>query len=174
MNLTRIASHMQRSIELPRNWSPAELERCHASVRQLYEYWRAKSGQRAMPARSDLDPADMKSILPNLILVDVVDDDRRYVYRLVGTHEVEMRGGDPTGKPVKDAYYAESAEDTIRFLDHAVQTRQPVLYRGTYQPTSTRTQEEDTIFLPLSSDGASVNMILIYGHTQWVRDEDRS
>ncbi|MBL9035322.1 MAG: hypothetical protein JNN33_11190, partial [Rhodospirillaceae bacterium] len=47
------------------------------------------------------------------------------------------------------------------------------LYRGTYQPTSTRTQTEETLFLPLSNDGAKVNMILIYGHTSWVRDEER-
>jgi hypothetical protein len=153
------------------DWSPSLLAPCHVTVRRLYEYWEQKRGQRRMPARSDLDPVDMKALLPDLILIDVVPDERRYVYRLVGTREVEMRGGDPTGKAVKDAYYAESAAETMTYLDRVVATHGPVLYRGTYQPTSTRTQEEDVLFLPLSKDDRSCDMILIYGRIQWVKDE---
>jgi hypothetical protein len=173
MNLSKIRLQMPRSFEPPRNCAPADLVGCHPSVVGLYEYWRSKRDQRSMPARRDIDPMEMRAILPNVILIDVVADARRYVYRLVGTHEVEMRGGDPTGKAVRDAFYAESADDTMHFLDFVVETQQPVLYRGTYRPTSTRTQEEETLFLPLSNDDATVNMILIYGHTQWVRDETR-
>ena len=39
-------------------------------------------------------------------------DARRYIYRLVGAHDVEMHGRDPTGKSILEAYYGESAEDT--------------------------------------------------------------
>ena len=151
-------------------WSPGLLADCHVTLQRLYGYWDKKRDQRPMPARGDLDPVDMKALLPHLILIDVVPDERRYVYRLVGTREVEMRGGDPTGKAVKDAYYAESAGETVGYLDRVVATQNPVLYRGTYQPTSTRTQEEDVIFLPLSKDGRSCDMILIYGHIQWLKD----
>ena len=106
-----------------------------------------------------------------LMLIDVVPDERRYVYRLVGTREVEMRGSDPTGKAIKDAYYAESAEESTWYLDHVVHSREPVLYRGTYQPLSTRTQREDVLFLPLSQDGQTVNMVMILGHIDWMKDE---
>ena len=152
-------------------WSPDVLAGCHHSLRDLYGYWDQRRGTRPMPARSDLDPIDIKAVLPLLMLVDVVPDERRYVYRLVGTREVEMRGSDPTGKAVKDAYYAESAEESAWYLDHVVRTRQPVLYRGTYQPLSTRTQREDVLFLPLSKDGETVNMVMILGHIDWMRDE---
>lgn len=164
-------SFMPNSIEPLADWSPSLLADCHASVRGLYEYWDAKRGGRAMPARADLEPADLKKLLPHLILIDVVSDERRYVYRLVGTREVEMRGSDPTGKPVRDAYYAESAEETFLYLDRCVHTAEPVLYRGIYRPSSTRTQQEDTIFLPLSKDGAHVDMILVYGHIRWLKDD---
>lgn len=173
MNLGSIASRMPTTFDPPLDCSPATLAGCHASVRALFDYWWAKRGTRQMPARGDIDPTELKALLPHLILIDVVPDARRYVYRLVGTHEVEMRGGDPTGKTVKDAFYAESADHTISFLDHVTRTRAPALYRGTYQPTSTRTQTEDTIFLPLSHDGAAVNMILVYGHIGWLRDENK-
>jgi hypothetical protein len=152
-------------------WSPDLLADCHASLRQLYKYWDARRGSRAMPARSDIDPIDLKAFLPGLILIDVVADARRYIYRLVGTHEVEMRGRDPTGKSILEAYYGESAEDTVFYLDRVVQTREPVLYRGTYQPLTTRTQRDDVLFLPLSKDGEAVNMIMLLSHTDWVKDE---
>src|SRR5262245_22175410 len=154
-------------------WSPAQIAGCHSSLQGLYEYWDTHRGARAMPSRGDIDPIDLKPLLPNLILIDVVPDPRRYVYRLVGTHEVEMRGGDPTGKAVEEAYYGESAEETTYYLDRVVRTRQPVLYRGIYQPLSTRTQREDVIFLPLSKDGEAVNMIMVFGHVDWIKDESR-
>jgi hypothetical protein len=154
-------------------WSPDLLADCHASLRQLYAYWDTRRGNRPMPARGDLDPVDLKQLLPMLILIDVVGDARRYTYRLVGTHEVEMRGRDPTGKSILEAYYGESAEDTTFYLDRVVQTRAPVLYRGTYQPLATRTQRDDVLFLPLSTDGEAVNMIMLLSHTDWVKDETR-
>ena len=77
-------------------WSPESLTGCHGSLRNLYNYWNTQRGARLMPGRSDLDPVDLKPILPVLILIDVVPDARRYVYRLVGTREAEMRGSDPT------------------------------------------------------------------------------
>ncbi len=161
------------TVEVFAEWSPTLLADCHSSLQELYEYWAAQRGARSMPARSDIDPVDLKKILPLLILIDVVPDPRRYIYRLVGTHEVEMRGGDPTGKPVDEAYYAESAGDTAYYLDRVVRTRQPVLYRGTYQPLRTRTQREDVLFLPLSKDGETVNMIMVLGHIDWMKDAKR-
>jgi hypothetical protein len=154
-------------------WSPGQIAGCHATLQALYEYWNTRRGARPMPSRNDIDPVDLKPLLPHLILIDVVPDPRRYVYRLVGTHEVEMRGADPTGKAVEEAYYGESAEDTTYYLDRVVRTRQPVLYRGIYQPLSTRTQREDVIFLPMSRDGEAVNMIMVFGHIDWMKDETR-
>jgi hypothetical protein len=51
-----------------------------------------------MPSRADIDPTEIVPFLPGIMLVDVVADERRFVYRLVGTREVAMRGRDPTGK----------------------------------------------------------------------------
>src|SRR3954471_8865936 len=93
----------------------AEVERrvaaSHESVRAVYEYWRGKAAGRAMPYRADIDPAELKPVLPALMLVDVVPDPRRFVYRLVGTHEVAGRGRDPTGLSVAEAFYGASAEE---------------------------------------------------------------
>lgn len=57
---------------------------CHSDVLKMLAYWEGKRHGRAVPRRSDIEPAELVGLLPNIILVDVVDDHRRFVYRLVG------------------------------------------------------------------------------------------
>lgn len=147
------------------------LVNCHETVTELFAYWHLKRGSRAMPARADIDPVDLKRLLPLLCLIDVVPDARRYVYRLVGTRDVEMRGFDPTGKSVAEGSYAESPGETERYLDQVVTACQPLIYRGTYRPFDTRIETDEVLFLPLSTDGTSVEMVLLYSHTLWIKDE---
>jgi hypothetical protein len=65
--------------------------------RLLLDYWLAKRGDRRMPARADIDPAELVSLLPNLMLVDVAGDPARFRFRLVGTRVVRASGEDRTG-----------------------------------------------------------------------------
>ena len=124
-----------------------------------------------MPARSDVDPVDMpRRLLRFINLVDVVADERRYVYRLVGTADVEVRGRDPTGKSVLDGFFAPCAEDALACYDRVVATRALFLDPTPFIAPSGRYVTEETIFLPLSDDGINVNKILVFSHTH---DVDR-
>jgi len=143
---------------------------CHPDTIAMYDYWRAKGGGRRMPARSDIDPVDMpRRLLPFINLVDVVADERRYVYRLVGTGDVEIRGGDPTGKSVLDGFFAPCAEDALVCYDRVVATCAPFLDSEPFVAPNGKYVMEETIFLPLSDDGINVNMILAFSHTRGLR-----
>src|SRR5690242_1355091 len=51
----------------------------------LYDYWRSKApGEGLLPGRRHIDPVDIPRLLPNVWLLDVVDDPRRFRVRLVG------------------------------------------------------------------------------------------
>ena len=140
----------------------ARIAACHPDIRATVDYWRSKTAGRRMPRRTDIEPGDVKPFLPRITLVDVVADDRRFVYRLVGTEEVASRGSDPTGKSVREGFFAESAEDSIRYFDYVVQHREPLCFRGDYRAPDGATEQQDVIFLPLSEDGETVNMILLF------------
>ena len=109
-------------------WSPDLMADCHSSLRGLYEYWDDKRGARAMPARGDLDPADLKRMLPHLILIDVVADPRRYIYRLVGTREVELRGSDPTGKRIHGEAMSGAHSRYIRSIAEETMSRRAPIF----------------------------------------------
>ena len=139
---------------------PDFLAACHDRIKTIYHYWDDKRAGRLMPRRRDLDPLEIPRLLPDIGLVDVVPDDRRYVYRLIGTNEALMRGRDPTGQAVKDAYFGTSVQSVYLNYDAVVRTRAPVIDRDPSRTSDDRFITHETIFLPLSDDGARVNMVL--------------
>jgi hypothetical protein len=117
-----------------------------------------------MPRRADIDPVDIRKFLPMTMLVDVTADERRFVYRLVGTKEVAERGHDPTGKPVLETFFGGSAEEALSCYEYVVRNRAPFCYREPYHAPDGRIETDDIIYLPLSSDGSNVDMILVFTH----------
>lgn len=149
---------------MPAKPAPFELPAsCHPDSRLLHGYWLRAHGGRDLPRRADIDPTDMpRHLLPFLSLVDVVADDRRYVYRLMGTGEVQVRGFDPTGKSVFEGFLGADASDAIRQYDLVVATRRPHLDQRQFAPEGARYRTEEIIFLPLSEDGRAVDMIMVF------------
>jgi hypothetical protein len=134
---------------------------CHPDIRLMLDYWRDKCAGRLMPSRSDIDPAEISRYLPYITLVDVVDDDRRFVYRLVGTMEVALRGGDPTGRSIPDAFFGRSVASVTRKYETVCKTRAPFYEIDDFQVTD-RYVNEENLFVPLSDNGETVNKILVF------------
>ncbi|HET6619177.1 MAG TPA: PAS domain-containing protein [Dongiaceae bacterium] len=135
---------------------------CHPRVRAIYRYWDSKRNGRQMPRRSDLDPLEIPRFLPDICLIDVVPDARRYVYRLIGTNEVAMRGRDPTGLAVGEGYFGTSAQSVFLNYDGVARSRAPRVDRDPSITSDDRFIQHESIFLPLSDDGGTVNMILVF------------
>jgi hypothetical protein len=122
-----------------------------------------------MPARADVDPVDIPRLLSGVCLVDDVPDERRYVYRLVGTGDVEVRGNDPTGKSVAEACFAPSPENALGCYDKVIRTKAPLLDTEPFVAPNGRYVTEETLFLPLSNDGTSANMVLVFSYSKHAR-----
>lgn len=113
-----------------------------------------------MPARADLDPTEIPSLLPHIILTDVLGDSR-YRFRLVGT-EVERSFGAPmTGRTLEQLMFGDYLVYVTSLYDHLVETREPLFTASRYAsaegPSALFTER---VALPLSSDGAGVDMVL--------------
>lgn len=141
---------------------PAWLARASASIRAMYGYWKSKCVGDRLPRRADIEPLDFPRLLPHITLVEVVADERRYVYRLVGTKEVEVRGRDPTGKSVIDGFFGPSLADALRCYDTVVATKRPFYDDAPYITPDRRYSDDESLFLPLADDGATVNRIMVF------------
>lgn len=68
-------------------------------VQQLHAYWRQLFEQSGgIPPRDRFEPFDVRGLLPNLYIVDVEEQPRRFRYRLVGTAVVEYNQLEFTGR----------------------------------------------------------------------------
>lgn len=147
------------------------LGRCDPSIRQMYEYWDRKRGDRRMPRRRDIDPTELGPFLPSMMIVDVVPDERRYVYRLVGTREVAARGRDPTGQPVGTHFFGSSRNAVMLNYDLVCERRAVHMEDDKFITPEGRFGDEEVLFMPLSEDGQTVSQILVYTHFRDLRAE---
>jgi hypothetical protein len=135
--------------------------RCHPDILKMLAYRDGKRRGRAMLRRSDIDPTELVPLLPNLMLVDFVGDDRRFVYRLVGTGEVLARSKDPTGISVRDGSFAATPEIAEGNYRRVCGSREPYYEEDNFQVVDRKVGEAN-LFLPLSDDNETVNKILVF------------
>jgi hypothetical protein len=126
----------------------------------LLRYWEARRAGRAMPARRDLEPGDLRTLLPYLTLID--HPDGQFRYRLVGTAVSQELGRDMTGQSV-GSYISppEYAAALMAIYERVFTTARPVFTTGEYRSATRAIHAISRLLLPLSEDGASVNMVVL-------------
>lgn len=82
-------------------------------IRAFFDYWRGLAAGGAVPARDRVDPAAIKSLLPNLMIVELSPEPLRIRYRLVGTEVVRFTGIDITGRFLHELELDEFSETEL-------------------------------------------------------------
>lgn len=131
-----------------------------ADLRRLFAFWKERKGARLAPSRADMDPLNLRYILGNLLLVDVLRDPLRFRYRLCGTNVVTRAGFDLTGRFVDE-------HPEPQFREVALERYRLVLEIGGPHHTlrdaalDGRTRRYEVLMLPLASDGTEIDMIMV-------------
>ena len=133
---------------------------------QFYDYWASLCGGRPMPSRKDIDPLHIPpAYLPDLMLVEVLQDPRRYRYRLIGTHVVTASGEDRTGRIFENVGFFNVHPVVIQQYDHVVDAGLPLYSLEPFTNfISGAIYDVDRLLLPLSSGGRLVDMIVAFFH----------
>lgn len=115
-----------------------------------------------MPSRSDLDPIiEIPELTPNIFLVNIESDPPGFRYRLVGTEAAARYGMDFTGKRLDELDFGDRHDTIRRDYEEAVRSGKPVYSRLQFEVEATdKLLLYERIVLPLSDDGATVNMLL--------------
>jgi len=136
----------------------AVLER--PELQALLDYWLQKRGGRAMPARGDIDPAEIPRLLPDLGLVDVLHGGADFRFRLLGTRITELFHADFTGMTVGDIevdHYRSFLESRYR---RVVAERCPIYSETVFGAGGREHLRAWRLCVPLSNSGDGVDMIL--------------
>lgn len=148
------------SAALPKDVFRAQL--VIAEQRELYDYWLNRSGDRAMPARSDISPADFPRLLPGISLIEVSQPENRFRVRLAGTRLREVYEQEITGLYLDELDWGDRHDYWMSAYERVAGTGMPAqgVVRG---PRVTKEHlVQFWIRLPLSSAPPDVQMILCY------------
>lgn len=139
-------------------------------IRQLHHYWRSKCDGSRLPARSSIEPGDIRALLPHLILAELGSEPFRITYRLVGTAVAKNHKSDFTGRDHDevDSLQGSGLDAAYR---QAQQTGAPIFGRsGLGVGDNSWITFEYGIF-PLSEDGITVNKCLVI---EWAGEVERT
>lgn len=132
-------------------------------IAQTFLYWRKKAAGRAMPSRADIDPTEIPRLLPDVMLVERLAGGR-YRYRLIGTENARAHGVNATGRFLDEVLPGpDYAAHVLALYDECVGTRRALYSECLFFPPGRHEPERHTkvLFMPLSPDGMTVNMIFV-------------
>ncbi len=136
-----------------------QLEIVDERLRRLREYWQKERGKRALPARTDIDPVELRYLLGHLILLDVLNEPGEFRVRLQGTELERWMGGNLTGKTLDHLPSPQLAAVAQECLARAVEARAPYHRLGA-EIIDDIPRRFEALVLPLAADGIAVNMLL--------------
>ncbi len=126
---------------------------------ELYAYWQAKYRGPLLPGRADIDPFELKPLLPHVFLIDVERPALQFRYRLVGTAIAHGVGRDVTGRRMDEVLPQRLIAPALRAYREAVVRRQAMRLAGRFwQPARSHLLWEAAL-LPLAADGHTVTML---------------
>ena len=133
----------------------------------LVQLWDERRRSRAMPTRSDFPVEDLKPWLGRLALIEVVDDESDFLFRLYGSALAERFGMDLTGKRLSEISPSIQLEVSSGY-HQCVREARPIFSNLRYANREVF-WEWQRLLLPLSSDGTSVTMIMMCLHDPAIR-----
>jgi hypothetical protein len=132
----------------------------HPLLQRLFCYWQERRGARAFPARRDVDPVDFSYALGHVSLIDVAHEPLRFRFRLVPSTIAHYLGYETTGKNVDAIPEPELRACLIASYTLVVNERRP-LFSAAERNLDGRRWRYEVAYLPLSSDGTTIDMLMV-------------
>jgi len=147
------------------NTSTAAKSETFDTPNQLYALWRSLPG--TPPHFSHFKPGVVDpALLPNSVLMDVIDEGKDYKFRVYGTAHVTHFGADLTGLTVSKVEKINPASKVIRQVyDMVITHRTEVFFELDYLNRNDVVKRATGVMLPLTNDQGKINRL--YGVMDW-------
>lgn len=145
----------------PRKWrfdADPTLSFQSQEIAEFARVWAALSKNGTLPHRKQLEPLDIKPILPHTFIIGVSYEPRpRFTYRLIGTHIVETLGRDSTGKSLEDIHA--TTPEVIESLVDTVDRRRPLRTFGSVSWIDKEYLDFETGVFPFLTDDDRIGQL---------------
>lgn len=127
--------------------------------------WRSRALAGRLPARADFSMRDLKGVLTDLIVFDVVRDEQRMRFRCrnIGSHAVGFLG-ELTGRFLEESLPPAASERTAACYSAIVEASCPLRFVTRFSMDKINFLTAEFIGVPLASDGVTVDMVMSVTH----------
>lgn len=111
------------------------------------------------PQFQTFDPVSCPILLSRILIVSI-ERPSSFRYHYVGNREIILRGNDPTGMDVENAYFGSEADEALQHYRNTAFSGNPVLNTTPVQDKAGRLVTDQSLFLPFWT-GDSVSHIIV-------------
>lgn len=141
---------------------PTAADPIEAVLSRIEAHWNDIRGERVMPSRGDIDPAVLGSVLPHVILLDVLREPLDFRYRLLGEHMVTHGGVHEPGDLLSDVVARNArVQPAFDAYKAAATTLRAARCVFTYETRKGTERTVTLVALPLSEDGKTASHLLV-------------
>ena len=141
-------------------WTP-ELDALESQrLKTLLTYWQGLCVDDDIPHLDQLDPIDTRGVLGCIMLLDVVEEESDFRYRLYGTEIARRSGFDLTGKLVSDVPVSGVSAFFMASYRAVVKNRRS-LYTIHTPPYCIAVSSWSRLILPLRGESGAVERLLV-------------
>ncbi len=131
-------------------------------IQEGLDYWTKKCGRRQMPSWSDINPSEIKHLLPNLVLIHVQHDPLDFVERITGEIILSHSAENSMGKYWRE-YEGRGPDSQIwKSMEEVVHSKTTSLKSIPYVGPQKYFKGIETVICPISEDGETVSRILTF------------
>jgi hypothetical protein len=130
-------------------------------LQRLYRDWDNRRAGREFPSRRDFDVLDFRYVIGQLALLDVAYGPLRFRFRLHGTGISQRVGYEMTGKELDELPPPLVRASVRRHFSEVVERRTPLVEVRERQIMDDRVVDSESLALPLSTDGKTIDMLMV-------------
>lgn len=128
----------------------------HQASRELYAYWNALRGGRAAPERRDIDPAAIRAVLADTVMIEVERSGSgraKFPIRLSGTRVNALLGSDLKGRSLTSLWRLQDRREIAALATMVMDDTQPIVAGAIAGPPGADPVNLELLLLPLRYGG---------------------
>ena len=131
----------------------------HKTIQSLFDYWNTKRDGRPAPMRSEIQPGEIRSILPHVFILER-ENDASFRFRLAGTGLCGIYGMEFRNHNLLSMWQEDCLGSIKQALDEVTRNASVSLVEYTASTAQQREATFEMILLPLAQDNGVITRVL--------------
>jgi len=146
----------------------------HKNSYELFDYWTEKRGQRAAPSRTDIEPADIRTLLPHVFICDLAADGQLN-FRLAGTALCALHGKELKGSAFSSLWLPDGTRNAARTGASVASGATPAVLSLDCLSSGGRVTQAEMLLLPITGPSGRndrlIGLLSLFNPPYWIGHE---